>query len=458
LRLIQRCRDLEILQRSLIEERNIMVDFLREIGSAFSDSLQIDDLLTIVLRTAKRITDANAGVIYLVEDDGNMSARVIEGLFPPMVEVGSNTETKWTSKQKYIHDIIKSYPVHRGEGILGKVLEDGRAVCLDSKDINTSQLIPRYKSDFLRIKSLMVVPLKLKNRVLGVMAVVNKRYHEVFRPQELALLESLAEQAAVALINARLSIQLAEQKQLEWELRVASDIQNLLIPKKIPPIHGYELAAISQPVRSLGGDYYDIVKLDYDRYGIIIADVSGKGVPGAITIAIFRSLFRNYAVRFESPAKVLVEINNWLYGEMQEDMFITATYAILYPKEGRLVWSRAGHEPILYYSKKEEAIHAFSGMGVMMGMTFGKDFDSFLEENELCIGSGDLITLYTDGVIEAQNKAGCEFGRDNLCQVIRANADKKPPKVLQSITSQVSKFSGLSNFTDDITLLILKRL
>lgn len=434
-----------------------MVDFLREIGTAFSDSLRIDDLLTIVLRTAKRITDANAGVIYLVDDDGTMSARVIEGLFPPMVEIKSNTETKWTSKQKYIHDIIKSYPIHRGEGILGKVFDDACSVCLGGEDVDTSQLIPRYKSDFLRIKSLMVVPLKLKNRVLGIMAVVNKRYHDTFKPQELALLESLAEQAAVALVNARLSIQLAERKQLEWELRVASDIQDMLIPKKIPPVHGYDISAISQPVRSLGGDYYDIVKLDYDRYGIIIADVSGKGVPGAITIAIFRSLFRNYAVRYESPSKVLIEINNWLYGEMQEDMFITALYAILYPKDGRIVWSRAGHEPILFYSKKEEAIHAFSGMGVMMGMTFGKDFDSFLEENELRIEPGDVVTMYTDGVIEAQNKAGCEFGRDNLCQVIRSNAQKKSQKLLNSITSHVSKFSGQSNFTDDITLLILKR-
>ena len=433
-----------------------MVDFLREIGNAFSDSINIDDLLNIVLKSAKRITDAGAGVIYLREADDTLTARVIEGLFPPMVEIKSNTETKWTSKQKFIHDIIKSYPISKGEGILGTVFEHPKSVCLNAEEINANTIIPQYKSDFLRIRSIMVVPLKVKNNVLGVMAVVNKRYHSEFTDQELGLLESLAEQAAVAIMNTKLSIDLAERKQIEWEMKIAEDIQTLLIPQKVPNIPQYDLSAMSKPVRSLGGDYYDVVQLDHGRYGIIIADVSGKGVPGAITIAIFRSLFRNYAFRYQSPAKVLIEINNWLYGEIKEDMFITALYAIVSPNDGKLVWSRAGHEPILFYSHKEQAIHAFSGMGVMMGMTFGHDFDSYLEENEATIAPGDIITLYTDGVIEAQNKNGCEFGRDNLCQVIKANSHKSSKDIMDGIVDQVKQFSSSSNFTDDLTLIVLK--
>lgn len=433
-----------------------MVDFLREIGNAFSDSINIEDLLNIVLKSAKRITDAGAGVIYLKEPDDTLTARVIEGLFPPMVAIKSNTETKWTSKQKFIHDIIKSYPISKGEGILGMVFENHKSICLNTDEIEASRIIPQYKSDFLRIRSIMVVPLKVKNNVLGVMAVVNKRYQGEFTEQELGLLESLAEQAAVAIMNTKLSIDLAERKQLEWEMKVAEDIQTLLISQKLPNIPQYDFCAVTKPVRSLGGDYYDIVQLDHGRYGIIIADVSGKGVPGAITIALFRSLFRNYAFRYQSPAKVLIEINNWLYGEIKEDMFITALYAIISPNEGKLVWSRAGHEPILFYSHKEQAVHAFSGMGVMMGMTFGNDFDSYLEENEINVDPGDIITLYTDGVIEAQNKNGCEFGRDNVCHVIKANSNRPAKDIMDGIISQVRKFSSSPNFSDDLTLIVLK--
>lgn len=456
LRLIQRCRDLEIAHSALEEEKNTIFDFLGEIGVAFSDLGNIDDLLTIVMHAAKRATDAGAGAIYLVEPEGHMVAHVVEGLFPPLVDVRSNTEVKWTSKQKYIHKLIKSYPVSKGEGILGKVFEDGQPRFIECDD-DSGQIIPRYKSDFLQVKSLIVVPLKIKNKVLGVMAVVNKRYKSSFRPQDLSILESLAEQAAVAIKNARLSIELGERKSIELELRIAEDIQNMLLPKSLPNIFGYDIAALNQPIRSLGGDYYDIVKLDYDRYGIMIADVSGKGVPGALTIAIFRNLFRNYAVKYQSPAKVLIEINNWLYGEIKEDMFITALYAILYPKEGRLVWSRAGHEPVLFYSNREKEVHAFSGMGLMMGMTFGEDFDSHIEDNELNIGSGDIFSIYTDGVIEVLNEKNAMFGRDNISRIIKANAKKSAQTILDKITTQIRKFSFSSNFQDDLTLLVFKR-
>lgn len=459
--LLKRCRELEASQTALLEEKNTMVDFLREIGAGFSASMNIDDLLNIVMHTAKRATDAGAGAIYLTHktdsDKPFIRAHIVDGLFPPLVHIKSNTETKWTSKQKYIHDIIKSYPIQAGEGILGKVLEDGRPRLIECNNDDHSDLIPQYKSEFLKVNSIMAVPLKVKNKVLGVMAVVNKRYKSPFRAQDLSLLESLAEQAAVAISNAQLSLEVAARKQLEWEIRLTEDLQNLLLPQELPKIPGYDAAAFSKPVRTLGGDYYDIVKLDYERYGIMIADVSGKGVPGAITIAIFRSLFRNYAVKYQSPAKVLIEINNWLFGEMKEDMFITAMYAILYPNENKIVWSRAGHEPVLYFCKSENAVHTFSGMGLMMGMTFGKDFDPYIEENEIEISSGDIVTLFTDGVIEVQNNSGQEFGRANLCNLIRSNATKKPDALIKSITSQIKKFSSTEAFQDDLTLFILKK-
>ncbi|MEW6534884.1 MAG: GAF domain-containing SpoIIE family protein phosphatase [Candidatus Auribacterota bacterium] len=439
-----------------------MVDFLREIGTAFSASMKVDDLLNIVMHTAKRATDAGAGAIYLVQKTENeasreMKAYIVDGLFPPLVKIKSNTETKWTSKQKYIHDIIKSYPIKAGEGILGKVLEDGRPRLVECNADDNEDLIPQYKSEFLKVNSIMAVPLKVKSKVLGVMAVVNKRYKSPFRPQDLSLLESLAEQAAVAISNIQLSLELAARKQLEWEIRLTEDLQALLLPKELPKIHGFDLAALSKPVRTLGGDYYDIVKLDYERYGLIIADVSGKGVPGAITIAIFRSLFRNYAIKYQSPAKVLIEINNWLYGEMKEDMFITALYAILYPKENKIIWSRAGHEPILYYSNQDRAVHSFSGMGLMMGMTFGKDFDPYIEENEIEINTGDVVALYTDGVIEVQNDAGSEFGRTQLSNVLRSNTTKKSQQIIKAITNSIIKFSADEAFQDDLTLLVLKK-
>ncbi|MCB1196524.1 SpoIIE family protein phosphatase, partial [bacterium] len=435
-----------------------MVDFLREIGAAFAEAVSIDDLLTIVLHTARCATDAEAGAIYITSNKGDeMTAHVIEGLFPPLVDIHSNTERKWTSKQKYIHEIVKSYPIKPGQGVLGKVLEDGQPCIIENDEDNPHPLIPRFASEFLKLDNIVVVPLKVKNKIYGVMAVVNKRQKKEFESKDLSILESLGEQAVIALLNFKLSTELAEKKQVEWEMRVAEDIQRLLLPQELPQIPGFELAAMNKPVRTVGGDYYDIVKLDHERYAIIVADVSGKGVPGAITIAIFRSLFRNYALKFQSPAKVLVEINNWLYGEIKEDMFITALYAVLYPKERRLVWSRAGHEPVLFYSKRENATHVFSGMGIMMGMTFGSEFDSFIEENELIIGPEDVIMLYTDGLVEIKDEHGHEFGRENVCGVIRETAHCNAGTILAQMSQKVINFSSTSNFQDDITMVVLKK-
>src|SRR3989454_11678831 len=195
----------------------------------------------------------------------------------------------------------------------------------------------------------MVAPLLYGKQNMVVLALANGPMGAPFSQSDFVVFKSIAEQSAFALYNAIIYSEANEKKRLDHDLEIARDIQRILLPAEAPNVNGFEISGINVPARQVSGDYFDYIKVDDERLGVAIADVSGKGVPASLIMAICRSVLRSQAIGNPSPADVLQKVNRQLYPDIKEDMFISMAYLILDHQRNGVILSRAGHDaPLLY--------------------------------------------------------------------------------------------------------------
>ncbi len=242
------------------------------------------------------------------------------------------------------------------------------------------------------------------------------------------------------------------KEKIERELQIAHDIQKGFLPIKAPEIEGYKMAGVNLPAREVGGDFYDFIELGDGKIGIVIADVSGKGVPAALFMAISKTLLRTNAKRILDPVEALKEVNSIILDESDSGMFVTLFYAILDQTEHTLTFINAGHNPPILMKKDNLEIALLKAKGIPIGVLDDLDLESKtigLEENE-------LVFLYTDGVTEAINEKDEEFGTDRLEAIIRREPYCKAENLIESVIREIKEFAGKMEQFDDITMVVLQ--
>lgn len=242
-----------------------------------------------------------------------------------------------------------------------------------------------------------------------------------------------------------------ERQRLEGELNVARQIQSRLMPVETPTVPRTELAGTSLPARQVGGDYYDYLPLPDGRVGVIVADVSGKGVPAALLMSSFRAALLSQRLEVHGPAGILDRLNRFLHRSIEPGRFVTAFLAVFDPETGRLVYSNAGHNPPYW-------IQANGGLATLRegGLVLGLFRETPYAEDEVTLGAGDLVAFFTDGVTEAQNEFEEFWGDDRFLEILRSHPGKSCRRVLAEILEEVRDFSGESGQTDDITLVLTR--
>ena len=249
----------------------------------------------------------------------------------------------------------------------------------------------------------------------------------------------------------RLEEEMRERQRVEHELGVARRIQHALLPKDLPELEGWEIARHYQPAREVGGDFYDFLRLEDGRVGLVIGDVSGKGIAAALVMANTQSVLRAVAQREGiTPGRVLEEANEVLYAYIPPTMFITCLYAILDPESGGLVYANAGHDlPYLHRNSEAEELRA---RGMPLGLMPGMDY----EEKEVTLEAGDSALFYSDGLVEAHNPKGEMFGFPRLRALVAEYGEE--PSLEETLLEELYSFVGEGwEQEDDITLLTLKR-
>ncbi len=294
-------------------------------------------------------------------------------------------------------------------------------------------------------------PIRVQDRALGIINVATDEW-QFLTAADLTFLSAVGAQVAVALERAQLYDETNMQRiRLERELDMARAVQASLLPQRRPSIPGFGLAADWRSAREVAGDFYDIFELPHQRWGLVIGDVSDKGAPAALYMAMVRSLIRSAAAQSTSPARVLLEVDRSLRRLSTSGMFVTVFYAVLDPAAHLLIYANAGHSPPIV-RRSTGPIQQLTRTGPLLGV-----FDQIgLDDETLQLEPGDVVVAYTDGLTEAFNANGEEYGVDRIIAKI-ADFPDTPADLLECLLSDLSAFAGSAPQADDITLFILRR-
>ncbi len=243
-----------------------------------------------------------------------------------------------------------------------------------------------------------------------------------------------------------------ERKMLDHELAIAEELQANLLPRKIPQIPSYDVSAYYRPSREVGGDYYDFIEIDPTHLGILVADVSGKGIPGSIVMTETRALIKSEAVRTLSPAEALSRVNRVLYQDIKRGMFVTVFYAIMTLDEKVLSMVSAGHNPMVLWRSSSNSCLLANPSGLALGIDRGPLFDKTLKEQRLQLNLGDRFVMYSDGIIEAMNSKQEMYGTDRFYIRCKQLAQRSSSEFLSLLVSDIEAHQGEALQHDDITV------
>ncbi|MDZ7266339.1 MAG: SpoIIE family protein phosphatase [candidate division KSB1 bacterium] len=251
---------------------------------------------------------------------------------------------------------------------------------------------------------------------------------------------------------------LADQERLQREMQVAQEIQQTLLPSDFPELEGYELASYYEAAREVGGDYYDFVEVDKDTLGVVVADVSGKGVPGSLVMTMIRTALRTEARGVKDAAEVLTRVNKFVSGDVKKGMFVTLFYVIIDSKRRRLNYASAGHNPMILYRASTKRTYYLNPRGFPVGIQLPDEdlFRKSIESDTIQLMEDDILLIYTDGITEAMNSRRELFGEERLLKIIRDYGHLRVKPFVEKIKDEILSFTEGAPQSDDITLVAIK--
>jgi len=448
-RIRKRFRDLE-------GEEQRMFSFLRDLGLAIENEPSPSMLSRIIVDGIGKVLNARGGAVYFVgTNSGYLLPSYISDECPPLIGIPVEVRKKAERDPRALESHLRLSRVAVDEGILGYCLAVGQAIHVENVKDHPSfrDAFTRYTDDV----AALLAPLRHANKDLGVLVLARRHKDGPFTNNDLAVFRSAAEQSSFAIGNARIHREAHEKRAIESELHNAREVQRILLPQEDPVISGFRISGTNLPARIISGDYYDYIPLGDRKFGIVIADVSGKGFPAGLLMAMCRSALRSVAPGRSSPSEVLALVNRQLFPDIREDMFISMAYAILDETTGGLVMARAGHDPALHFLSNSGKVETLRSPGLALGVDGGTVFERVTKDLEVTMKSGDCVLFYTDGVREAVNSQEEEFGMDRMADAFRMAAPLGAETVLTRMQEELLQFTGDGPQMDDITLVAIEK-
>lgn len=301
---------------------------------------------------------------------------------------------------------------------------------------------------------IMGVPLSIKGEVYGVLLAKEANVPEKFHNRRIEILNGVAQQISLAIQNERLNLEMVQRERLQQEIDLARQIQKTFLPSRLPKIKGWELEIHWQTAREVGGDFYDAFRVAKDRLGLVIADVSDKGMPAALYMTVTRTLIRAFSQKAESPARVLERVNRSLVVDSQDGLFVTAIFAILNIETGQLIYANAGHNlPILVENGSDQHTHQLIKGGTALGISSS----TRLEDHVTMIEPNNSVFFYTDGLTESFSPKGEIYGEERLLKDLDIASNNNSAGLIEYLRKQVNEFRHGAPPSDDMTLVLVHR-
>jgi len=389
--------------------------------------LQVDQLLSEIMDLIFEVLNPERGLIMLIDPKS--------GALVPRALKSTDDSEEIAISRTMVHQAIRE----RMALLIGDAA-DPRFQATDS--------VVRQ-----RIRTAICAPLTAQDKVLGVVYIDSRNFKDEYTENDLALLTSIADQAALAISNALLHETLVQQNRLERELEIARTIQMNLLPKQPPIVSGFDIAAMSLPAKRVGGDYYDFIQIDSDHLGIAVADVSGKGVPAAIFTASVRSALQVEARREPRLETIFSSLNGMACRDAADNMFVALFFGVLQLSSRRFRFVNAGHcFPFILDAEGRETRLETGGcvLGVMPGRRY--------EQGEVRLTPNSTMIIYSDGVTDILNERSEAFGIERLRALIAEGMGLSAEVLRQRIFETTKRHMGSADQFDDYTLVIIKAL
>lgn len=316
------------------------------------------------------------------------------------------------------------------------------------------KLTPEQREIIKKENFVLSIPIYIKNSLIGAMNFGQKPSGKPYSEEDIDLLKTLSSQAAISFENSRLQQEKISKQKIEEELHIARKIQMGLLPQSINSIDGIEISGFYNPATLIGGDFYDVIRINDKKMFVVVADVSGKGIPAALYMSKVQAMIQFAAKIFPSPKEILVEVNKLIHQKIDKKSFITAIIALFDLEKMTVKICRAGHNPVIYSTNGKFELLMNKGMG--LGLESEKYFESHLEETEIDISNDNMFVFYSDGLTEAMNKNREEFGTGKVLNIIKDNRQFSCSAIQKELINSVNDFRGNSEQNDDITLVITK--
>lgn len=407
-----------------VKEESLKKETLLEIDRQLNSTLELEDVLKTILASIAKVVKCDAAGIFLVQKQTQEVEQVEVIGYDPALAADLNLKI--------------------GQGLIGEVAKTGEPVIVPDVRKNSQYVNARPET-----MSEMVAPIMLNRETIGVLNLESNSLN-AFNQDDLEQLLVFANQVAFSIERARLQKLAIDRGRMVDELSVARHIQETFLPKQNPEIPGFEISGANISSEQVGGDYYDYVPIEGNQLGIVVGDVSGKGVPAALIMAAFRASLKaeirnNYAIR-----TIFQKVNQLLYESLERENFVTAIYGVLDRQYKIFTYSNAGHNPpVLVHSDGE--VEYLTGGGLALGILP----DSTYQESATRLSEGDLLLLYTDGVTEAANRSREEYGVTRLVNLLKKHRKQSASELQQTILESVNKFT-INVAADDLTLVIIK--
>lgn len=404
-----------------------------------------------------RVISAEYDQTKLVNIITEMTREVIESNHTWIELYDSKTDNLVVAASDNIdEESLDTYNNHSIQEIGLKIIESKKPITINNISRTSGYAaIKKWKKD---VGSLAAAPLiDVSGQVLGIIF-ATKSHEFGFDPDDTNMLEAYANQAAIALENANLVKKSLEQERMERELQIARDVQLRLLPQKIPTSKGLRIDTLTITAYEVGGDYYDFYSAgENEEVGIIIGDVSGKGTSAAFYMAETKGIIQSLTHNYTSPYDILVNTNNILFDSLEKKSFITLLAAKVDYKNNNVIFARAGHCPVIHYEAKSDMVNFLQPPGIAIGLNKTKLFSDTLKEQSVKFKKNDIMAFYTDGLSEAMNNTGEEFGEGRLGKILKENAHLPVEELKEKVIDEILFFLNGQNLHDDLTLILIKQ-
>ncbi len=406
------------------------LELLYRISQTINSSLDLNTVLDVLIDESIQVTRAERGFLMLFDGDKKLSYKTARGM-----------------EQRNIEE--SDFQISRGAA--ERVAKEGISLLTSNAQMD-ERLDKRASVKLYGLRSILCVPIRHKEQVLGVVYVDNHFQNGIFSQADLELLESIAASAGIAIENARLYQVAVEKGRMERELQVARAVQARLIPPETPRLAGWDFAACWKPAHEVSGDFYDFLNLPGGRLGLVVADVSDKGMPAALFMALSRSILRAVIGRGDGPAADISQASRLIWQDTAAEMYITLFHASLAADNPVITYVNAGHNPPLLCRVREHRLEQLE----RTGMAAGVEADTPYEQKSLTLEKGDSLLIYTDGVSDAAGPQG-PYGETRIREAFQKYCGLGARQMIAAIERELTEFCGDEIPFDDITMLAIKR-